>query len=102
MNNIIGDNIRKHRTAKGITQEQLGAKAGGRSVNQINGYERGRSRPSPPVLKDIADALGVKPDALLGTSASSTRQPLDDLIRELKGRLRDDFATGSFKLVIEL
>lgn len=66
----IGDNIKKFREAKGLTQEKLGAAAGGRSVNQMNGYERGRSRPSPPILKIIAEALGV-------SVADLTEEPVD-------------------------
>ena len=85
----IGDNIRQRRLALGLTQEKLGIAAGGRSVNQINGYERGRSRPSAPVLADIAKALKTSPNELLGLP--ETPLPGNDLVGVL-GALKEQLA----------
>ncbi|MEQ9662645.1 MAG: helix-turn-helix transcriptional regulator [Parasphingopyxis sp.] len=84
MENVIGKNMKRLRTARGLTQEQLGARAGGRSVNQMNGYERGRSRPSLPVLKDIAEALGTSVDELERVDHVTSTDTVRDLLSKFK------------------
>lgn len=60
----IGKNIKKARTEKGYTQEQLAQKL---SVtrNTISNYETGRGYPSIDSLKAIAEFFGVTIDELL-------------------------------------
>jgi transcriptional regulator with XRE-family HTH domain len=103
--NHIADNIRKARLARGMTQEQLGAAAGGRSVNQINGYERGRSRPSPPVLLAIAQALGATPASLLADPTSTRTLPTEgSFVQLFKKRCATafDVPISAIKLTIEI
>jgi len=106
MNNVIGDNIRKHRLALGLTQEQLAAKAGGRSVNQINGYERGRSRPSPAILSILAHALGVTTSELTAddnvTAAASAS--IGQLIAELRATVAvaNKMPVSAIKVTLEI
>ncbi len=90
MENEIGNTIRHYRLKTGMSQEKLAMAAGGRNVTQINAYERGRSRPSPRVLGEIATALGVSAEDLLGKhEASETTQSLANLLIEFKRRLSD-------------
>lgn len=53
---IVGENVRKLRLAKGITQERL-AFAAELDLTYIGGIERGRRNPSLLVMARIADAL---------------------------------------------
>ncbi len=90
MENEIGNTIRHYRLKTGMSQEKLAMAAGGRNVTQINAYERGRSRPSPRVLAEIAMALGVTSDDLLGRhEVSQATQNLANLLGEFKRRLSE-------------
>lgn len=55
---IVGDNVRRHRHAKGLTQEQLAFEAR-LDLTYIGGIERGRRNPSLLAMVRIADALEV-------------------------------------------
>jgi transcriptional regulator with XRE-family HTH domain len=95
LDNHIGDNIRRIRLARGLTQAQLGQKAGGRSVNQMNAYECGRSRPSPPIAAIIAEALGVPVGELTGTASGIGKTRLGQLMAELKKQAAADLDVPS-------
>lgn len=56
----IGDNIRKYRKQKGLTQKELGQLCG-KSESQISQYEIGFRSPNYETLLKIADALHVQP-----------------------------------------
>jgi len=104
----IGDRIRKARLAKGWSQKMLGASAGGRDVTQINGYECGRSKPSMPVLKDIAAALNVSVADLTGESevaSPSPLTPIDDLetlVREFKKKFSDIAQVDASRVTVQV
>lgn len=90
MDNEIGNAIRECRLKTGMSQEKLAAAAGGRNVTQINAYERGRSRPSPRVLAEIADALGVSAEELIGKkAATSAPSSLATLLAEFRRRIAE-------------
>ena len=60
----FGEKLRKYRTEKRLTQQEL-AKLAGISVNTIVNYERGRTYPqNREVYKTLAAILGVDPDSL--------------------------------------
>ena len=65
----IGENIRKYRKAKGLTQSELGKKLGTTQF-VITNYERGRNNPTAAKLPDIAKALGVPLEALYGINGT--------------------------------
>ena len=58
---MIGEKLKKLRTAKGLSQTELGKKAK-ISYVQIGRYENNVNMPSSKVLKKIADALEVDTD----------------------------------------
>lgn len=62
---MIGERIRIARKAKKYSQEEL-AKLINTGKTTISNYETGYSRPSPEILNDLADVLGVTTDFLLG------------------------------------
>jgi transcriptional regulator with XRE-family HTH domain len=61
---IVGLNIRKHRIASALSQEELASRMG---VEQfyISGWEAGRRNPTLITLWRAADALQVAPATLL-------------------------------------
>jgi transcriptional regulator with XRE-family HTH domain len=63
---IVGDNVRRLRKQRGLTQEQLAFEAR-LDLTYIGGIERGRRNPSVLVLARIADALDTELVELLQT-----------------------------------
>jgi transcriptional regulator with XRE-family HTH domain len=61
---IVGDNVRRLRVVRGLTQEQLAFESK-IDLTYMGGIERGRRNPSLLVMSRIALALGVEPAALL-------------------------------------
>lgn len=61
---LVGANIRKLRTRKKLSQEQL-AFDSEIDLTYLGGIERGKRNPSLMVLVRIADRLGVHPSKLL-------------------------------------
>lgn len=64
----FGARVRRLRTARGLTQEELGAKTG-LSKRMVAYYEGQGGTPSPALLGQLAKALGVSADELVGTTA---------------------------------
>lgn len=65
MSQTIGEKIREIRKARGLTQKELGEKAG-IAEPTIRRYELGKLNPKIETVKKIADALGVDMNALYG------------------------------------
>ena len=61
---LVGENIRKFRKEKGLTQKKLGELSGINEV-QIRQYEIGKSKPKIETLEKIAKVLDVKVFTLL-------------------------------------
>lgn len=62
---LIGDNIKRIRLLKNMTQKQV-ADACGVADSTLRVYERNRANPKPATVAKIAKALGVPPSALYG------------------------------------
>jgi len=60
----VGENVRRLRLAKGLTQEQL-AFAADIDLTYVGGIERGKRNPSLLVMIRLASALEVSPTLLL-------------------------------------
>lgn len=60
---IVGQNIRRLRTSKGISQSDLGT-AIGITFQQVQKYEKGTNRVSASKLVKVAAALGVRVEVL--------------------------------------
>lgn len=67
---VIGKQIKKYRTQKGLTQEQLGQLLGV-TTQAVSKWERGGT-PDAELLPDISQALGVSIDALINSIACIT------------------------------
>ena len=66
---IIGEQIKKHRIAKGITQEQLGQLVGV-TTQAVSKWERGGT-PDAELLPALSEILSVSIDALFGREDES-------------------------------
>lgn len=66
---VIGENIKKYRTAKGITQEQLGQLVGV-TTQAVSKWERGGT-PDAEILPSLSNVLDVSIDALFGREEKS-------------------------------
>ena len=61
---IIGENLRRARKARGLSQEKLAAEVD-LDMRQLGRIERGESFPSVGSLIKLAEVLGVEPAELL-------------------------------------
>jgi len=61
---IVGENIKRRRKEKGLTQQELAEKID-LSLNYVGLIERGDRHTGLDVLKRIADVLGIRLNALL-------------------------------------
>ncbi len=64
MRKLVGRNVRRIRTKKGLTQEEF-AELSGFSQQYISSLEQGRRNPTVVTLYELATALGVKHMELL-------------------------------------
>lgn len=65
LNMIIGNNIKRIRQNKGVTQEQLGDSIGV-SGQAVSKWENGSALPDIQVLPKLADYFGISIDELMG------------------------------------
>lgn len=61
---LFGENVRKERLARGITQQELAARLG-MERSYLSELERGTRNPTIQALGRLALALGVEPSELL-------------------------------------
>jgi transcriptional regulator with XRE-family HTH domain len=64
LKDVVATNLRRIRTAKKLTQEELAARAG-ISMRYVGMMERGTTSASITVLGKVADALEVEPAVLV-------------------------------------
>lgn len=55
---VVGENVRRNRTRKGLTQEQFAEKSGF-SQQYLSDLERGRRNPTIVTIYELAAALGI-------------------------------------------
>lgn len=72
----IGENIKRIRLEKGLTQKQLGERLGKISQQQIGQWETGKANPKIETLQKIANGLGVSIKELLQDNTYS-QKPID-------------------------
>lgn len=62
---IIGDNIKRFREAKGLTQEYI-AESVGKSKNVVSNWERGDNKPDADIITLLCGILQVDANTLMG------------------------------------
>lgn len=68
---IVGENVRRWRLKRGLTQEQLAFEAQ-IDLTYLGGIERGRRNPSLMVMVRIAQSLQLKPAELVEEPPSTS------------------------------
>jgi len=68
---VLGENIKKYRLQKGLTQEQLASKLG-KTKNVIYNWESGLNKPDANMLEYLCGILEVDANTILGWN--DTRQ----------------------------
>ena len=96
----IGENIRKFRKAKGLTQAELGELVGvsNRVISYYENEEHGSSIPHKEMLKRLEIHLGVDKSELLGYEKPQTKIiktdisyfTTDELLKEIYRRTTND------------
>jgi len=93
-NRMIGENLRKYRLIKGMTQDELAE--GLCSVSQLSKAENGKTYIKRTLLKQMADRLGVTVERIEATDA---------LLEELKEQLqlvKDAYNAGNYERALEI
>lgn len=83
---IFAENLKRHRTSKGLTQAALG-KIIGQPASSISTWETGKVAPEYTSIKKLTEALGVSEGDLFGVMSKpmepSPSDSLDDLSRRI-------------------
>ena len=84
----VGENIRRIRKERGLTQRQLGELVGA-SEAYIRAYESGRRNPKPASIEKIAEALSVNPEVLQNSEFDgiAAMHKLFQIFRQYSGNL---------------
>ena len=84
----VGENIRRIRQERHLTQRQLGEMVGA-SEAYIRAYESGRRNPKPSSLEKIAEALAVNPEVLANSDFDGVKaiHRLFQIFRQYDGSL---------------
>lgn len=69
---IVGQNIRKYREERNLTQEQLAFESGLHRT-YISSLERGKRNATVVVLGQIAEAMKIEPSLLLKTKIGTVK-----------------------------
>ncbi|MCK1437065.1 helix-turn-helix transcriptional regulator [Bradyrhizobium sp. 15] len=73
MRKLVGQNVRKIRLEKGLTQEQF-SELSGFSQQYLSGLETGRRNPTVVTVYELSQALGVNYLDLLQPPSSRSRK----------------------------
>lgn len=78
MNLLIGENIRRMRTDRNLTQEEIAVHLGV-SFQTVSKWERSESYPDIEILPSIANYFGVSIDELLGMSGAEKEKRYNEI-----------------------
>ena len=78
----LGDFIRQRRVALGLTQRQVAAELGFKSIAHLSDIEGGNRNPAPEVLPRLAEILQVSLEELQNHDARLPVQEIKDLLEK--------------------
>ncbi|HEU4964053.1 MAG TPA: helix-turn-helix domain-containing protein [Bacilli bacterium] len=99
-NRVIGENLRKYRLLKGLTQEELAS--GLCSVSQLSKVENGKTHLNRALLKQMANRLGVTVERV--ETADAMREELGEHLQLAKDAIdakQNEQALGLIESIIE-
>ena len=85
----IGENIRRLREKRGLSQEELATRMGYKSKSTINKIELGINDVSQSKVEKFAEVLGTKPSVLMGWVDEQTNKK-NDALTNIVNQLRID------------
>ena len=96
----LGVRLQRLRSLRGLTQSQLAARAGV-SEAAVCAWEKGKARPRPNRIEQLADILAVSKLELLNTDAASS---VADIVRQSRERIAAavGIASDRVRIAIEL
>ncbi len=94
MKMLIGENIKRLRREKNITQEQL-AEAMNVSCPAVSKWERGETYPDITLLGSLAYYFGVSIDELMGYDAVQIENEIKNLMDRFNDLLTSDYAAAT-------
>ena len=86
----IGTNIKRLRSDKGITQEQL-AEAMNVTCAAVSKWERSETYPDISMLQPLAFYFGVSLDELMGYDKEKVNEEIEQIIAEYRACMRNDW-----------
>lgn len=86
----LGENLKKIRKLRRMTQSELAEKAGYQSRTAISRIEHGEWEPTPAKIRKLAEVLDVSPGDLLQTDKGAFEA---DEMNDLRQEAYDDFHT---------
>jgi transcriptional regulator with XRE-family HTH domain len=97
----IGDNIRRQRIQKGVTQEQL-SEALGITAAAVSKWERNETFPDITLLCPLAYYFDVSLDELMGYNREKIEQEIEEIIKQCDQRpkgseITKEFITGAYR-----
>lgn len=81
VNNIVGNNIRRVRMGRNLTQTDLGEMLG-RNQRTISNWEKGLRDPGSDNIRSIADALDISPTELIGHNSAPDDTSFQSIAKE--------------------
>lgn len=93
----IGENIKRMRRSRNITQEEL-AELFGVSCTAVSKWERGETYPDITLMFPLANYFEVSVDELMGYNSARVEQEIQDIIKQRN----DLFNMGKMKEAVEL
>ena len=97
-NRIIGQNLRKYRLLKGMTQDELADQLC--SVSQLSKVENGKTHLKRTILKQMAERLGVTVEKL--ESSDPVQEELRERLRIVQDAISISQYEHAYKLVKEI
>lgn len=94
----IGENIRKYRREKNLTQEEM-AKRLGVTAPAVNKWENGNSCPDIALLAPIARLLDISLDTLLSFQSELTEEEIKSIIAEVDASFSSKTIEETFLLI---
>ena len=99
MDLYIGENIKRLRREKGVTQEKL-AEHLGISTQAVSKWERCETLPDITLVIPLASYFGVSTDELLGLDEAKNKARAEEMLKEYRS-LKDNYKLDEAKAVIE-
>ena len=85
----VGENVRRLRIARGLTQEELANRVGYTSKSTINKIEQGVNELTQNKIEKFAEALSTSPSVLMGW-VSEEQDRMNDLVARISIKLLKD------------